>query len=398
MRKGEGIMKKILFLPLMQIRSGHHQVAEALMDTLKKDMDDIVLEKIDILSYSNEPLEKLISSGYLKWIRYAPNTYNLAYKKFFYLPSSKEYTFKWYHHFFLRKMEQLLTEKKPDLIICTHGFPSYILSHLKTMGKCNIPIINAYTDFFMNSFWGREGIDVHFLPSQEAKEELLRKYKVPRQKMIVTGIPVHEEITKKEKLKLQKYKPKILISGGNNGLGSIMNLVEDLKDASQSDFIVLCGKNKKMYQEILSWRLDHIKPLPYISSRIEMNKLYEKADAIITKPGGVTISEVLKKRLPIFIHSVLPGQEKINLKYLKNKGLVFELDKGLPFEKQLLSILKNPKEMQLWRKSIKSYLNEIEIDETKSIAEIINWILEKETQNVSSLLTDSKRRIVLAKA
>ena len=57
-----------------------------------------------------------------------------------------------------------------------------------------------------------------------------------------------------------------------------------------------------------------------------MNELYSMADAIITKPGGVTISEALKKGLPIFIHSALPGQEEINLKLLKKLKLVHELN------------------------------------------------------------------------
>ena len=57
-----------------------------------------------------------------------------------------------------------------------------------------------------------------------------------------------------------------------------------------------------------------------------MNKLYDQVDAIITKPGGVTVSEALRKRLPIFVHSTLPGQEQINLHVLKSQKLVFELD------------------------------------------------------------------------
>ena len=57
-----------------------------------------------------------------------------------------------------------------------------------------------------------------------------------------------------------------------------------------------------------------------------MNKLYDQVDAIVTKPGGVTVSEALRKRLPIFVHSVLPGQEQINLQFLKSQKLVFELD------------------------------------------------------------------------
>ena len=72
-------------------------------------------------------------------------------------------------------MEQLLAEEKPDLIVCTHGFPSYLLSQLKMKGKCNVPIINVYTDFFINNVWGKEGIDLHFLPSKEVKEQLIKK-------------------------------------------------------------------------------------------------------------------------------------------------------------------------------------------------------------------------------
>ncbi|MCB6704879.1 hypothetical protein LI092_10315, partial [Streptococcus parasanguinis] len=78
--------------------------------------------------------------------------------------------------------------------------------------------------------------------------------------------------------------------------------------------------------------MKHIIPVPYIQSRKEMSRLYDEADAIITKPGGVTISEVIQKKLPIFIHSVLPGQEEINLAFLKQHGLVFELDFTKPVE------------------------------------------------------------------
>ena len=79
-------MKKILFLPLLQMQSGHHQVADALIDMFKKRTQDIVIKKVELLSYTNESLAKMITSSYLKWIRFAPKTYNLAYKSFFYDP------------------------------------------------------------------------------------------------------------------------------------------------------------------------------------------------------------------------------------------------------------------------------------------------------------------------
>ncbi|MCM3570320.1 MGDG synthase family glycosyltransferase [Neobacillus mesonae] len=372
-------MKKILFLPFLQMRSGHHQVAEALMDIVKKQTSEIIVKKIDLLSYANQSLEKMITSGYLKWIRYAPETYDLAYKKFFYAETPNEHSFKWYHYFFLKKMEQLLLEEKPDLIVCTHGFPSYLLSQLKRKKKCKAPVINVYTDFFINNFWGRDEIEYHFLPSQDIKEEFIQKYQIPEQRLFVTGIPVHAEITKSTEKQRKGNRPRILISGGNNGLGGIVKLLKKSKQTSQSDFYVLCGNNKKLYNEILSWNIEHINPLPYISSRSEMNKLYEKMDAIVTKPGGVTISEVLQKRLPVFVQNVLPGQEEINLKYLTQKGLVFKLKQKKSFEQELLNILKNPIKMNQWEQSIHAYQKGIEMEGSRGIAEIFNGILEQKS-------------------
>ncbi|MCM3115281.1 glycosyltransferase [Neobacillus sp. MER 74] len=371
-------MKKILFLPLLQMQSGHHQVAEALMDLFKHHTDDISLKKIDLLSYTNKSLEKVITKGYLNWIRYAPDTYNIAYKSFFYVPPTKKQAFKWYQPLFLKKMEQLIAEEKPDLLVCTHGFPSYLLSKLKMKGKCDIPIINVYTDFFINSVWGKEGIDLHFLPSQEVKERLSTRYQIPDQQMIVTGIPVHEEISKTVKRKQPKDgRPKILLSGGNSGLGGLLKLAEELKSSSNLEFLVLCGKNKKLYDEILSWDLDHIKPLTYLSSRSEMNLLYEEVDAIVSKPGGVTISEAIRKRLPIFVHSALPGQEEINLQYLKRKKLVFELDHQSSLEKQFLSVLKDQNRMNHWEHAVDSYQQGIKLDKPEKIVELFAHILDQ---------------------
>ncbi|MFF2500904.1 galactosyldiacylglycerol synthase [Peribacillus sp. NPDC058075] len=386
-------MKKILFLPLFRMQSGHHQVAEALMDMFKKHTNGVTLKKVDLLSYTSNSLEKMVTTGYLKWIRYAPETYNLAYKNLFYVSLAKERSFKWYQYIFLKKMEQLIAEEKPDLIVCTHGFPSYLLSQLKIKGKCNIPIINVYTDFFINNVWGSKEIDFHFLPTQELKEKLIIKNQIPKHNMMVTGIPVHEEITKRARVLKNADRPKILISGGNSGLGGILNLADELKKSTDFDYFVLCGNNKKLYDAIDTWNLAHINPLPYISSRSEMNKLYEEVDAIVTKPGGVTISEALRKRLPIFVHSMLPGQEEINLQYLKDHKLVFELNHNLSFEKQILSILKDHKKMDQWNISIESYQKDIELEKPEGIVEVMKWILNLKQASKPSYLTNQSKVI-----
>ncbi|MFC4411255.1 hypothetical protein ACFOZY_12570 [Chungangia koreensis] len=384
-------MKKILFLPFLQMRSGHHQVAEALMDMVQTQTQGIFVKKVDLMSYASPMMEKLITSSYLNWINYAPSTYDLVYKKLFFSPSrSVQHSQKWYFFYFYKKLEQLLMEEKPDLIVCTHGFPSYLLSQLKSRGKCNTPVVNAYTDFFINKVWGREEIEYHFLPHKDNKEEFSKKVQIQGQRLVVTGIPVHQDITKNTSIKKSLNRPKILMSGGNNGLGGIAQLLGESRHDSRCDFYVLCGKNSRLFNQISSWQSEHIHPLPYISSREEMNHLYDEMDAIVTKPGGVTISEALQKRLPIFVHSVLPGQEEINLQYLLEKGLVFQLNEKDLSEVELLSFLQNKELMSNWERSIQSFENSIELADSEEIVGFLREILDIDSISPARKRIDSK--------
>ncbi|WP_026693150.1 MGDG synthase family glycosyltransferase [Peribacillus kribbensis] len=387
-------MKKILFLPLLQMQSGHHHAADAIIDILQK-QDQVLIKKIDILSYTSAKLEKIVAGGYLKWIRYAPQTYNFTYKTFFCRQPGKEQGVKWYQHLFLKSMMQLLDEEKPDAIVCTHGFPSFLLSQLKIKGKCQIPVINVYTDFFINKFWGMEGIDLHFLPTQEEKQKLAN-CKIPQKKMIVTGIPVHGDI-KGSKRRKRTVKPKILVAGGSSGLGGILALSDELKKSRDTIYYVLCGKNRKLYNKILSWKLDHIKPLSYISDKQEMDKLYNEVDAIITKPGGVTVSEALHKKLPIFVHAALPGQEEINLTYLHKKGLVFPIDAGTSLELQVLGRLKDADAMDQWQQALNTYHNGMEIDQRK-LAKLISQTIMETPLSISSLQAVKPKVLDVARA
>ncbi|QGS68545.1 hypothetical protein CV093_08425 [Oceanobacillus sp. 143] len=99
--------------------------------------------------------------------------------------------------------------------------------------------------------------------------------------------------------------------------------MDHLNPSGSIFYKVLCGKNIDLFQSIERLNHSHIKPLPYLESKEEMNHLYNEADAIITKPGGVTITESLWKKLPIFVYEALPGQEEINLNYLQRQGLIF---------------------------------------------------------------------------
>lgn len=360
---------KILFLPFLQIPTGHHTVADALIRSLENRIDNVECIKIDFFSYADKLLEKAFRLTYLTWIDHSPQTFVWLYRNFVY-PSKSTKHFNWYEIMFLDKMNSLLREEKPDLIICTQAFPSFLISRLRCSGISTPPVVNVYTDFFVNRLWGLEGIDYHFVPDQHIKAELAAKHGINPQNIFITGIPIDECFIPQSK---NKFSPPyhILITGGSGGLGDIQNLSSTLTHSQEFYFSVLCGSNKKLYKEIFSLKSNHIKPLSYISSRETMNALYNEAQAIITKPGGVTISEALHKKLPIFIHSSLPGQEDINKDYLLNKKLVYDLDQSCNITEQLQEFFLDEKEQKLWNKRVNNYLSQTNDPAWQKILEII---------------------------
>ena len=360
---------KVLFLPFLQIPTGHHTVADALIRSIENRIDNIECKKIDFFSYADKLLEKAFRLTYLTWIDHSPQTFVWLYRNFVY-PSKSTKHFNWYEIKFLDKMNTLLSEEKPDLIVCTQAFPSFLISRLRLSGISTPPVINVYTDFFINRLWGLEGIDYHFVPDNYIKGELITKHTVNPQSIIVTGIPIDECFRPRPELRTSPPYH-ILISGGSEGLGDIQSLSANLLESGHFHFSIICGNNKKLYKEIFSLKSNHIKPLSYISSRETMNALYSQADAIITKPGGVTLSEVLNKRLPIFIHSSLPGQEDINKEYLSSKNLIYCLDQNRSITEQLNEFFENRDEQISWHQRVDNYLSQINYPAWQKILEII---------------------------
>ena len=360
---------KILFLPFLQIPTGHHTVADALIRSLQTRISNLKCSKIDFFSYADKLLEKAFRLTYLTWIDHSPQTFVWLYKNFVY-PSKSTKHFKWYELKFLDKMKSLLIEEQPDLIVCTQAFPSFLLSRLKQSGLVLPPIINIYTDFFINKLWGINGIEYHFVPDQNLKTHLITKHNVQPQNIFVTGIPIDECFQPRTSYKLSRpYK--ILITGGSSGLGEIEQLLANLPTNEDYCFYLLCGNNKKLFKEVEGLKIKNLKTLSYIASRDTMNNLYDEVDAIITKSGGVTISEALHKRLPIFVHSALPGQEEINKEYLLEHNLIIPLNLNSNLGHQLASFLESKEKHSEWLSRVNKYLNQIEGPAWQKIMEII---------------------------
>lgn len=376
-------MKKILLLPLLDsLNSGHHHVANTITQYVNNRSNDIECISIDLVNRWNPVLESIITKTYLWWVQKFPKIYSWTYRKFAY-ESKKSRSYKYYEIIFLNVIKKIIATEKPDLIICTHGFPSYLVNTLKKSGVCSVPLLNIYTDFFINDLWGREMVDYYFVSDIRMKTNLLNVYSISDKSIFLTGIPVDESFNNSSDTKKTDGNLNIILTGGSAGLGKIKELIKSSKLHPRINLFVMTGNNKKLYNDISKLSDSNIYPLPYISSREQLNDLYNIADAIITKPGGVTISEAIKKRIPIFIHSTLPGQEEINLKHLKEQGLVFTLEEGIDIAEQVIAVLSDNLKMLESQRSLQRYINNLDLNNPENIFSFIESIIYPDKKEFS---------------
>lgn len=357
----------------MQMKSGHHQVADALEAHIHQQDPHVSVEKIDIFHHTLPRLERVVSKCYLTWIQQYPKSYSRFYKKNFNAKDYQVRLFQPFEYMMEQALEKIILEKQPEAIICTHSFPSHAASRLKQAGKIQVPIINAYTDFFTGGVWAKDCVDLHLAPSTHVAKHLKEQFLVAEEKIVISGIPIHPEIRPVTKRQVN-HSLHILIAGGNSGLGNIKSLVNQCRGLSNTQFSVLCGNNAKLLQELQYLSLPNVTPLPYITSRKQMNALYDQVDAIISKPGGVTVAEALSKKIPIFIESVLPGQEQINMDYLVPAQLVFQIsDCDQPLF-DVYSILNNETEMKKFDSAIQTYEHDLDLHTAELIHKILGHL------------------------
>lgn len=366
--------KRALFFPLLQIASGHHHVADTLMRELQKCPIKINTHKIDILSYSYGKVEKLVSSTYLAWIKYFPKVYNWLYVQMGYketVAPNRNIIYEALFSFFFRK---LINKKDPCILFFTHSLPSHIASRLKQRNKLAVITVNVYTDFFVNRVWGIEGIDYHFVPSITVKNYLIEKG-VKEDRIFITGIPVDPIFKDQNIPQVRKKRLRILVCGGNHGFGAVEQLLATIRQHNDIHYYVLCGKNISLYKRLLHLNKLYVTPLPFINCKKKMNKLYDFVDGVITKPGGVTVSECLMKKKPLFIYEPLPGQEKINKDQLSRLGIAMPIYlKDEPLEIQLYNFFYHQTKQKAYHARLDAFHQHLE---KRPIHVVIEEILDR---------------------
>lgn len=243
-----------------------------------------------------------------------------------------------------KEVIKLIRKFNPQVIITTQTTASAVVASLIERGLYKGKFGIAFSDFHLHRFWLYEECDFYLVNTQEQKQEM-EKLGIEPKKIFVTGFTLKPkaEINKleiKNKLKINLSDKVILVSSGSQGIGFKKQIFKKISRFANVQIIVVCGNNHKMLQRMEASNGKII----FLSFYPNMEELYAISDVFITKPGGLSVAEALAWDLPIVITHNLPGQEELNAKYLKAKGLAVVWPNNLP--NVLKEILFNKKSFQ----------------------------------------------------
>ena len=350
-------MKKIMIF-YAAYGGGHLSAARSIKENIETNYTDVEVKLVDCMEYTNKVINKVTTKAYSEMAKKAPRTWGKVYWKSQSGPLAQISTTS--NKLLSIKLNKLLKDFQPNLIISTHPFASTMCAYLKKIGKLDTKIATIMTDYAPHDQWlvFNKYVDYYFV-SHEGMKRQIHKKGIPNKKIYATGIPLSNKfLLKYDKAKtLQNFglspnrKTVLFFGGGEFGLGKTQtfNIFKSFVECHQNiQIVAIAGKNEKMKKsfEHLINELDkqeYIKVLEYTDKIPELMSI---SDLVVTKPGGLTTTESLASGLPIVVINPIPGQEEENAAYLEENKVAIWIRKNDNVEEILNNLFSNPDKMQ----------------------------------------------------
>ncbi|XBP68254.1 diglucosyl diacylglycerol synthase [Bacillus velezensis] len=347
-------IKKVLILTA-NYGNGHVQVAKTLYEQCLRLGLDVTVS--NLYQESNPIVSEVTQYLYLKSFSIGKQFYRL-----FYYGVDKIYNKRKFNIYFKmgnKRLGQLVEEHKPDIIINT--FPMIVVPEYRRRTGKVIPTFNVMTDFCLHKIWVHENVDKYYVATDYVKEKLIEIGTHPNN-VKITGIPIRpqfEESMPKEpiykKYNLSPDKKVLLIMAGAHGvLKNVKELCENLVHDDQVQVVVVCGKNSSLKESLSSLEGDNADRLKVLGYVERIDELFRITDCMITKPGGITLTEATAIGVPVILYKPVPGQEKENAIFFEDRGAAVVVNRHEEILESVTSLLADEEKLNRMKSNIKS--------------------------------------------
>jgi len=252
----------------------------------------------------------------------------------------------------------------PDVVLCTHYVPFETLTLLRSdtgakgrrdpsrdSAAIGRPyVVSIVTDFEAHALWMAPCVDLYCVAAEATKARLVARG-AAESSVVVTGIPISARFAIQPSAKavrramgLRDDLPVLLVLSGGFGMGPVREILAELdKVPAPFQTVVVAGRNAELRQALAAQDRRH--PTHVLGYASNMHELMAAADLLISKPGGLTTSELLAMGKPLIIVNPIPGQEAANSDFLLERGAAAKVNRveDLPYRLgQLLGSKKLP--------------------------------------------------------
>ena len=340
---------------------GHKRAAAAIESKIKLLSPETEVTTVDALKIIGKVYDKTICEGYHFMATKIPQVYGEFYK----ITDQNTPVYKAImgsNTLMGKKLLNYIEDFKPDAIIICHPFVTAMISKLKEEGKISAKAISLLTDYDAHRTYIVPVMDAYVIAEPHMAEKLEKEYKVDKKLIYPYGIPILDKFTEpfdREQLccrtGLDPNKRTVLLMAGSFGVTAVLDFYESLAiKGTGLQFIVITGRNRKLFENIeeLTEQLgtqNNTKLLYFIDN---VEDYMHIADVIVTKPGGLTVTESLACNLPLAIYSAFPGQEQLNADFLVNAGAAISLNKKNGAE-QVIELLSDDEKLSKMKEACK---------------------------------------------
>lgn len=341
-------MKKILIL-YASYGSGHKTVAQYLYNFFKE-KNNYEIKLVDIMDYKNV-IGKLSIDMFNLSFKYSTVLLNdIGFEFFDNKITSSPYRIAAKAVIKNDKFKKDVLDYRPDLLISSHFFGGALIAELNKKEKLNCKILTIITDYKSHAMWSNNSKyeNAIIVGNEMVKNELI-SHGVDSKKIYTYGIPISENFRKFEKKDSlfkkysinSDYKTFLFFGGGSIGSTFSYNYLKKLLEQNYNiNIIFVCGKNEKLKEKvdnlIKEKKYNNIISLGFVNN---VSDLMNISDVIITKPGGITITECLEMKKPMLLIPGNGGQEKYNSKFLCKNGYAYNCISPVSLHKNVNRLL-----------------------------------------------------------
>jgi processive 1,2-diacylglycerol beta-glucosyltransferase len=343
--------RRILVLSA-SVGAGHLRAAQAVELALRELDPDAEVRNLDVLDFTNAAFRKFYSQSYLDLVNKAPYMLGYFYDLLDRQPSPRHKGDRLrllMEKLNLRKFLRFLRTEPWDVIVNTHFLPAEMIASLRRKGEIQTPQLTATTDFETHRLWVNQPCDHYFTATEEGAANL-QHWGVPAADTTVTGIPIHPGFSRaKERsaclahLGLVGDRPIVLQLAGGFGVGPIEQLFESLLAVETPiTVVVVAGRNEELKSRLEQIEVPQRHRVKVLGFTNEMDELMVVADVVVSKPGGLTTSEVLARGAAMAIVNPIPGQESRNSDFLLENGAAIKINNIGTLSHKLAPLLADP--------------------------------------------------------